>query len=246
MIRRAISEVSACHGAASDVVVELSIPNGEALAQRTLNPRLGIVGGLSILGTTGIVVPYSCAAWIDSIRRGIDVASAMGIVHIAGSTGKTSEAAIQALHKLPDVALIDMGDFVGGMLKYLRTHPVPRVTVAGGVAKMTKLAQGRLDLHSKRGEADLTALSELARRQGATDQVVGRIARANTVAEAFDAAADVGLGDAIAVGAWEVAARVLVRAEIQLETVVFDRSGRLAGRAPFAVVHDRLPDRKRR
>ena len=111
---------------------------------------------------------------------------------------------------------------------------------------MTKLAQGRLDLHSKRGEVDLTALAELARTQGATDIVVDRVARSNTVAEAFDAATGVGLGDAIAIGAWEVAARALVPAEIQLETAVFDRSGDLVGRAPFVAVHDRPPDRKRR
>ena len=88
-----------------------------------MNSRLGILGGLSILGTTGIVVPYSCAAWIHSIHRGIDVARAAGLTHIAGSTGSTSEAAIAKLHGLEDTALIDMGDFVGGMLKYARTIP---------------------------------------------------------------------------------------------------------------------------
>ena len=169
MIRTAIAEVAASKAAPGDVVVEISIPDGEALALRTLNGRLGIVGGLSILGTTGIVVPYSCAAWIDSIHRGIDVARAMGVEHVAGATGSTSEAAVQALHGLPEVALLEMGDFVGGMLKYLRSHPVRRVTVAGGIAKMTKLAQGRLDLHSKRGEADYRAIAELARACGASE-----------------------------------------------------------------------------
>ena len=74
----------------------MSIPGGEKIAERTLNGRLGIVGGLSILGTTGIVVPYSCSAWIHSIHRGIDVARAAGLDHVAGSTGATSEAAIAA------------------------------------------------------------------------------------------------------------------------------------------------------
>ena len=142
MIRTAIAEVAALHGGSGDVVVELSIPGGEKIAERTLNGRLGIVGGLSILGTTGIVVPYSCSAWIHSIHRGIDVARAAGLDHVAGATGATSEAAIARLYGLPDAALIDMGDFVGGMLKYLRRHPVPRVTVAGGMAKMTKLGRG--------------------------------------------------------------------------------------------------------
>ena len=120
MIRDAIAEVAAAAGRAADAEVEISIPGGAALAAKTLNGRLGIVGGLSILGTTGIVVPYSCAAWIHSIQRGIDVARAAGLTHIAGSTGSSSEAAVQKLYDLPEIALIDMGDFVGGMLKYLR------------------------------------------------------------------------------------------------------------------------------
>ena len=100
-------------------------------------------------------MPYSCSAWIHSIMSGVDVARASGCAHIGAATGETSEAAIRALHGLPDHALIDMGDFVGGLLKYLRAHPVPRVTIAGGPAKMTKLAEGKLDLHSKRGAVDL-------------------------------------------------------------------------------------------
>lgn len=246
MIRAAIAEVAASLGALGDVVVEISIPAGEALAQQTLNPRLGIVGGLSILGTTGIVVPYSCAAWIDGIHRGIDVARAMGLEHVAGATGKTSEAAIRALYGLPEVALIDMGDFVGGMLKYLRAHPIQRVSVAGGIAKMTKLAQGRFDLHSKRGEADLVALATLARAQGATEEVANRIASANTVAEAFSVAAGLALADAVAEAAWTVAARALRPEDIQLEITIFDRAGTLIGRAPFASVHGGPPGRNRR
>jgi cobalt-precorrin-5B (C1)-methyltransferase len=237
MMRHAIAGVAAAHAAPGDVVLEISVPGGEALAQRTLNPRLGIIGGLSILGTTGIVVPYSCAAWIDSIHRGIDVARAVGVQHVAGATGSASEAAIQALHGLPDVALIEMGDFVGGMLKYLRAHPVPLVSIAGGVAKLTKLAQGRLDLHSKRGAADLPALAALARAQGVGDAIAEHIADANTVAEAFDIAAGFPLGDAIAASAWKVAARALHPADIALEVVVFHRTGTLVGRAPFAPVH---------
>ena len=163
MIRDAIAEVAAVAGCAADAEVEIAIPGGVELAAKTLNGRLGIVGGLSILGTTGIVVPYSCSAWIHSIHRGIDVARAAGLAHIAGSTGANSETAVQKLYGLPDIALIDMGDFVGGMLKYLRNHPVARVTIAGGVGKMTKLAQGLTDLHSRRGEVDRTLLASFRR-----------------------------------------------------------------------------------
>jgi cobalt-precorrin-5B (C1)-methyltransferase len=242
MIRTALEEI-APH---PDAEVEISIAGGEKLAERTLNGRLGIIGGLSVLGTTGIVIPYSCAAWIDSIHRGVDVARAMGISHVAGSTGSASERAVQALHGLPDVSLIEMGDFVGGMLKYLRRHPVPRVTVAGGVAKMTKLAQGRLDLHSKRGEADLIALAALLPNAA----LAARVAAANTVAEAFQIGEAGGhpLGHAIAARAWEVAATALEgEAPGDLEICVFDRTGRLVGRAGFApLAHSPSRPRNRR
>src|SRR5262245_32434365 len=109
MLREASEEVAAAHGDGGDVEIEIAIPGGEALAAKTLNGRLGIVGGLSILGTTGIVVPYSCSAWIHSIHRGIDVASAAGLGQIAGSTGSASEDAVRKLHGLPELALIDMG-----------------------------------------------------------------------------------------------------------------------------------------
>jgi cobalt-precorrin-5B (C1)-methyltransferase len=248
MIRHAIAQVAALYGAPGDVVVEISIPGGEALAERTLNGRLGVIGGLSILGTTGIVVPYSCSAWIHSIHRGVDVARAMGLEHVAGATGNASEKAVRALHGLPEAALIDMGDFVGGMLKYLRVRPVRRVTVAGGVAKMTKLAQGRLDLHSKRGEVDLSALAGMAAEAGGSPALARAIAGANTAAQAFELAAAEAtpLGDVVAAKAWAVAAAVLRDAGAELEIVLFDRSGVLAGRAPFRPVHSPPPARNRR
>jgi cobalt-precorrin-5B (C1)-methyltransferase len=230
----------------ADAIVTIGIDDGAALALRTLNPRLGIVGGLSVLGTTGIVVPYSCAAWIATIHRGIDVARAAGLDHIAGATGRTSEAAIRDLHGLPDAALIDMGDFVGGMLKYLRRHPIARVSLAGGVAKLTKLAQGRLDLHASRGTADLAALAAMATQ--ADVATVGRIADANTVAEAFAhaQAAGVALGDSVAAAAWRVAADALDNPAVALEVVLFDRTGRQCGRHDFApAAHGTRPRNRR-
>ena len=143
-----------------DVEIEISIPDGAALAEKTWNPRLGIIGGLSILGTTGIVHPFSCAAWIASIHRGIDVARAMGLQHVAGCTGSTSEDAVRAHYGLPLEAMLDMGDFAGGVLKYIRSHPVPRVTIGGGFGKMVKLAQGAMDLHSGRSQVDFSWLAQ--------------------------------------------------------------------------------------
>jgi cobalt-precorrin-5B (C1)-methyltransferase len=235
MIRDAIAEVAAAAGCEASAEVEISIPGGEALAAKTLNGRLGIVGGLSILGTTGIVVPYSCAAWIASIHRGIDVARAAGLTHIAGATGANSEAAVRNLYDLPETALIDMGDFVGGMLKYIGRHPVPRVTIAGGVAKMSKLAQGLTDLHSKRGEVDLAALAALAAANGGSAQLRTHIVAANTAAQAFGLAQAEGiaLGDAVARAAQATAASVVVGHAIAVEIILFDREQNLVGRAPF-------------
>jgi cobalt-precorrin-5B (C1)-methyltransferase len=238
MIRTAIAEVAAAHGGTGDVVVEISIPGGEKIAERTLNHRLGIIGGLSILGTTGIVVPYSCSAWIHSIYRGIDVARAAGLRHVAGATGSTSEAAIASLEGLPEQALIDMGDFVGGMLKYLRRHPVPRVTVAGGMAKMTKLGQGLLDLHSRRGEVDLGWLSLRATEAGGDAGLAARINASNSAMEAFEQArvAGIDLPAAVAEAAWHTAARSL-GGGMELEVVIFDRSGHLLARSGFREAH---------
>jgi len=236
MMCAAIAEVARTCRDAGDVEIEISIPGGEEIAGKTLNARLGIVGGLSILGTTGIVVPYSCAAWIASIHQGIDVARATGLTHVAGATGRTSEAAVKELYRLPETALLDMGDFVGGTLKYLRTHAIARVTIAGGIAKITKLAQGMLDLHSARGQVELVALADVARDCGGSKGLTRRIMGANTTPEAFGIAVAEGvdLGNAVAERAWNVAAEVLGNAETQLDIVIFDREGTLVGRSHAA------------
>lgn len=238
MIAAEIGEVARAYGTSADAIVEISIPGGERLAERTLNARLGIIGGLSVLGTTGIVVPFSCAAWIDTIHRGIDVARAAGQDHIAGTTGATSEAAVKTLHALPDLALIEMGDFVGGMLKYLRRHEVPRLTIAGGFAKMTKLGQGLLDLHSKRGSVDLDRLAAQAAGCGADSRLADRIRTANTAKEACDLALAEGcdLAGRVAEAAWQTAARALRGSSVALEIVIFDRDGKLLARTPFRPV----------
>ncbi|MEZ5812654.1 MAG: cobalt-precorrin-5B (C(1))-methyltransferase [Rhizobiaceae bacterium] len=245
MIRQAVADVA---GTDVDFEVEISVPDGETMARKTLNGRLGIVGGISILGTTGIVIPYSCSAWIHSIHRGIDVARAIGHDHVAASTGSASERAVQAFHALCEEQLLDMGDFVGGTLKYLKKHPVRRITIAGGVAKMTKLAQGLLDLHSSRGTADLTALADVALACGGDDALAAAIGSANNVAHAFELAGDGGIriGDAVAAGAWETAAPALAGTDTELEILVFDHDGQCLGHAPFtAVDHGPRPLKRR-
>ncbi|NVN42587.1 cobalt-precorrin-5B (C(1))-methyltransferase [Asaia siamensis] len=228
MIRTALEQITP---GAADAIVTISIADGEELAKRTLNARLGILGGLSVLGTTGIVIPYSCSAWIHSIHRGVDVARALNLPHIAGSTGSTSEKSIRSLYTLPDPALIEMGDFAGGFLKYLHRHPVPRLTIAGGLAKMTKLAQGHLDLHSSRTLADPQALAPIAAPLGLTDAQLYRLAKAQTIAQGYTALGDDRLGSLIAQRAAETARDTLADPECRLDVVIFDRQGALIGRS---------------
>lgn len=238
MIARTLDEARAAIGGPDDIEVEISVENGEKLAERTLNGRLGIVGGLSILGTTGIVVPFSCAAWIASIQRGIDVARASGFTHVAAATGNTSEQAAKALYDLDDVQLIDMGDFVGGTLKYLRKAPVPRVTLALGFAKGVKLGQGLLDLHSKRGSVDLAALSTIVTDLGGSDELARTIGGANTALEALTLcrAAGIPIASAVAERGLATAAALIAGHGIELEVVLFDRSGGLLASTGFRKV----------
>ncbi|WP_307806324.1 cobalt-precorrin-5B (C(1))-methyltransferase [Streptomyces sp. FH025] len=233
MIRDAVAEVAAACGGSGDVVVEVSVDHGEEIARSTWNPRLGILGGLSILGTTGIVVPYSCSAWIDSIRRGVDVARAAGRTHVAGCTGSTSEKVAVAVHGLPEDALLDMGDFAGAVLKYLKRHPVPRLTIAGGFAKLSKLAAGHLDLHSARSQVDKGYLAELARRGGADEPLAEAVAAANTGLEAVQRcrAAGVPLGDLVAEAARATALGVLLGSPVAVDVICIDRAGAIVGRA---------------
>lgn len=233
LMREAVAEVAAACGDAGDLEVEISIPGGQALAARTWNPRLGIVGGLSILGTTGVVVPFSCAAWIHSIHRGIDVARAAGLARVAGCTGRTSEAAVARRHALPEIAYLDMGDFAGGLLKYLRAHPLPELTLAGGFAKLTKLAQGHLDLHSGRSQVDMDWLADRLAELGAGPPVVAAARIANTAAEVLGMAAAAGLPLAGRVAALALAtAREALRdAPVAVEVLVVDREGAVVGEA---------------
>ena len=233
MMRDNIGEAAHALGVAPDCRITVSVDGGEKLAQRTWNGRLGILGGLSILGTTGIVIPFSCSAWIASIHQGVDVARAAGLTHVAACTGSTSEQMVKALYGMDDSAIIDMGDFVGGTVKYLRRHPVPRLTIAGGFAKLSKLAAGHMDLHSKRSQVDPAFLATLVDDR----DLAQKIAAAETGLHVLQIAEAVGerIGDAVA---RECARRV--RAEVSPETdveiIVCDRGSEIVGRAPFAGV----------
>jgi cobalt-precorrin-5B (C1)-methyltransferase len=234
MIREAVARVAAAHGGGGDVVVEISVPGGEEIALRTWNPRLGILGGLSILGTTGVVIPYSCSAWIASIRQGVDVARATGQEHVIAATGDTSERAAQERYGLPDSAVLDMGDFVGATLEYLARHPVARLTLAGGFAKLSKLAAGALDLHSARSQVDLDRLAASALAAGGSEELAAEVRGAHKGLHALELAraGGVALADVVAGEARGVVLGVLAGAPIEVEVLVVDRKGHVVGEAP--------------
>ena len=222
MMQSMVEECAASYGKTTDITIEVSIPGGEEIALKTWNPRLGIKGGLSILGTTGVVRPFSCAAWIASIHRGVDVARATGLAHVAGCTGATSEKTVQTLYGLEDVAMLDMGDFAGGMLKYLRKHPVPRLTIGGGIGKITKLAQGAMDLHSSRSQVNFDALAEEFGTPG--------LAKMKTALQVYET---VGPGMAEWVAGTAVAkVAAFLGAETKVDVVVIDRAGTVLARSP--------------
>lgn len=206
--------------------IEISIPGGEALAEKTWNPRLGIAGGLSVLGTTGIVNPFSCAAWIASIHRGIDVARAMGLRHVAGCTGSTSEDAVRAHFGLPLESMLDMGDFAGGLLKYLRTHPVDRVTIGGGFGKITKLGQGALDLHSGRSQVEFEWLASLL-----PERLREQVLAANTAQQVLELAEGTDLAARVAAAALSTVRSVLQDAPVTPDVIIVSRQGAIIAHA---------------
>jgi cobalt-precorrin-5B (C1)-methyltransferase len=234
MMRQALTEIASAQGVGADAEITVSVPGGAEIARHTWNPRLGIVGGISILGTTGVVHPYSCSAWIASIHQGIDVCRANGVAHAAACTGSTSEAAIRGLYGLPNFAFIDMGDFVGGTLKYLKRHPLPRLTIAGGFAKLSKLADGAMDLHSGRSEIDREQLASALSELGADEVVLVATRQANTANEILDLARarNLPLGDAIARRA-KAQALDMLGGETAVEVIIVGRRGEIVGRAAF-------------
>lgn len=212
--------------------VTINVEDGEALALKTMNPRLGILGGLSILGTSGIVRPFSCSAYIASIHQGIDVAKTNGYLHIAACTGNASEDTMRRVYNLPEIALIEMGDFVGAVLKHLRKVPVDKLSLCGGFGKISKLAAGHMDLHSRHSSIDLPQLAAWAADLGADTALQQAIREANTSQQALvmASAAGIALGDAVCAHA-RAFARSVVPAQVHVEVFAIDRQGGIVGQA---------------
>lgn len=230
MITEHLEQLAQQYAYSGGFEVTVGVDDGAELALKTMNPRLGILGGLSILGTTGIVRPFSCAAYIASIHQGIDVALSNGHQHIAASTGNTSEQFIAQHYDLPEMALIEMGDFAGAVLKYLNKQPVEKLSVCAGFGKLTKLAQGHLDLHSRASAVDFGWLAQLAAERGADEDLCAAITGANTSLEArkLALAQGVDLTPSICEAAL-LKVRSVVPESVQAEVWAVDRKGQCLG-----------------
>ncbi|MBO8163650.1 MAG: cobalt-precorrin-5B (C(1))-methyltransferase [Brevibacillus sp.] len=191
MIRQAVESVLAQFGIKRGVRVVISVPDGEEIAKKTLNGRLGILGGISILGTRGIVVPFSTAAYKASIAQAIKVAHEAGCRHIVLSTGGRSEKTAMELYpELPEEAFVEMGDFVGFSLKQCKQKQMEKVTLVGMMGKFSKVAQGVMMVHSRSAPVDFGFLAEVAREAGADVQRLNQIREANTASQVGDLMAD--------------------------------------------------------
>ena len=210
------------------LAVEIFVPRGEELARRTLNPRLGIVGGISILGTTGLVKPFSHAAYRATIVAALKVARAAGLSRIVLSTGGKSEELLAArLPGLPPEAFVQMGDYVRFALKVASHLGFREITVGAFFAKALKISQGKGHTHASRGLPNLAELGSLTREQTGDRQLAEDVARANTARQALEILTGAGAARVVAeVGCRLLAAlRLYAGPEPGIAAVVLDFSG---------------------
>jgi cobalt-precorrin-5B (C1)-methyltransferase len=235
MIAQALQEVLDDAGPRSGgVTAEISVPGGEELAQKTFNPRLGIVGGLSILGTSGIVVPYSTAAWLASVVQGIDVAAAQGCRHLVLTVGGRGERTARRLFPLPEDAFVQVGPFFADSLRHCASAGVTRVSLVAMIGKLAKFAAGNESVHSTASAQDFDFLARVARTAGAGEGLLGRITAANTaqeVAELMTAGGLPAFFTLLCAEAWRFA-RNLVPAGPALEVLLTGVESEVLGRYP--------------
>jgi cobalt-precorrin-5B (C1)-methyltransferase len=163
--------------------VEISVLGGEEMAHKTFNPRLGIVGGISILGTTGIVTPYSTAAWLASVVQSIDVAAAQGCRHLVLTVGARGERTARQLFDLSDDAFIQIGPFFADALRHCGQAGIDKVSLVSMIGKLAKFAAGNGSVHSTTSAQDFAFLARIAQECGAREELLFRIRAANTAQE---------------------------------------------------------------
>jgi cobalt-precorrin-5B (C1)-methyltransferase len=185
MIGQAVAEV--VDPAARGVLVVISVPDGEKMARKTTNARLGILGGISILGTTGIVRPFSTASWRASVEQAVSVMAAQGEHTVVLCTGgRTEKGAMAMLPGLPEVCFVEVGDFTGAALRRALAVGLRGVIFVGMAGKLAKLAAGVLMTHYTRSKVDLGLLGDVTLAAGGSAELAGEVSAANTGRHAYE------------------------------------------------------------
>ena len=213
--------------------VILSVPGGAALARRTLNPRLGIVGGISILGTTGIVYPCSTAAFQAAMEQSIQAAAALGVPALVLTTGRRTERFAMAQRPdLPEYAFVQMGDFLGAALAMVARTGIATLVVGAMVGKLAKMGQGLANTHARQGRIDMMWLAQLARQVGGQEAVCLAIQSGTTVRYALELLAEQGLQSAFIQALADCAVQAMrprLPPPTQVTLLAFDFEGHLLG-----------------
>lgn len=233
MIMKAVEETAKDLLRTKGVRVIISVPRGEELAKKTELVRLGVIGGIGILGTTGIVRPYSTSAFRAGISIAVAVAKKSGLSHLVITTGGMSEKFARKHLDLPEGAFIQMGDFVGFTLQECVKKKIERVTISGMIGKLSKMAMGKMMTHAAGSEVDTGFLAELARSCGASGETINRIQKANTgrhVAEIVQSQGPASFFDLLSLKVCEAANRH-VRGALTVECLLTDFEGNVIGRA---------------
>jgi cobalt-precorrin-5B (C1)-methyltransferase len=212
------------------VRVVISVPDGERMARKTTNRRLGVLGGISILGTTGIVRPFSTASWRASVVQAVQVAAAQGERTVVLCTGgRTEKGAMALLPGLPEVCFIEVGDFTGAALRTAVAHGVTRMVFVGMVGKLTKLAAGVLMTHYTRSRVDTGLLGRITAEAGGSATLAAEVDAANTARHAYELWQSAGLlrpaGDVLCARVRDVLAR-FTDGRLGAEVAMVDFSGR--------------------
>lgn len=222
-------------GSASGAVVTLSVPRGEEMAKETLNARLGLIGGISILGTTGIVKPYSTAAYKASVVQAIDVAFERGYRQLVLTTGGKSEAyAMKLFPQLGEDAFIQMGDFVGIALRRCAKRGIERANIVGMIGKLSKMANGKMQTHAAGSEVNIGLLAQFAQELGASADLVAEIGKANTARHVLELCAQNQLTHISSLICQKVVehAERHVGQQLAVHAALLDFGGTLLGRYP--------------
>ncbi|MFD2368978.1 cobalt-precorrin-5B (C(1))-methyltransferase [Brevibacillus sp. GCM10020057] len=231
MIREAAQAVLDQYEIKRGIKIVISVPAGEEIAKKTLNGRLGILGGISILGTRGVVVPFSTAAYKASVAQAVNVAKQAGCEHIVLSTGGKSELfGMEMYPQLSEEAFVEMGDFVGFSLQQCKRKQMKKVTLVGMMGKFSKVAQGVMMVHSKSAPVDFGFLAGLAEQAGAADERVAQVREANTAAQVGDLMADTPAFFAKLCESCCRAALQEVGGGMEIETMIITMKGALLGR----------------